>query len=231
MIEAIVFDKDGTLFDFRQSWGGWSATLLQSLAISDAHFQDMAAAIGYFPSTQDFAPDSPVIAATAYEIAAALSPYLPEYSIPKLVNRLNEMAQVAVMKEAVPLAETLSALRQRGLKLAVATNDFEAPARAHLAAHDVLGQFDFVAGCDSGHGAKPAPGMLLAFVRQFGLTPSRVVMVGDSRHDLDAGRAAGMQTVAVLTGIAGTQELAPYADIVLPNIGGLAAWLDGQISA
>ena len=51
-------------------------------------------------------------------------------------------------------------------------------------------------------------------------------MVGDSRHDLISGRAAGMATVAVLTGIAGAGELAPHADVVLPDIGHLPGWLD-----
>lgn len=68
--------------------------------------------------------------------------------------------------------------------------------------------------------------MCLAFAAKFGLDPARVVMVGDSLHDLEAGRAAGMRTVAVLTGIAGEAELAPYADVVLADIGSLPAWLD-----
>jgi phosphoglycolate phosphatase len=51
------------------------------------------------------------------------------------------------------------------------------------------------------------------------------VMVGDSLHDLVAGRAAGMQTVGVLTGPACRAELAPCADAVLPDIGHLTEWL------
>ena len=50
-------------------------------------------------------------------------------------------------------------------------------------------------------------------------------MVGDSRHDLIAGRAAGMQTVGVLTGMAELADLAPFADVVLPDIGHLPLWL------
>jgi phosphoglycolate phosphatase len=46
-------------------------------------------------------------------------------------------------------------------------------------------------------------------------------MVGDSRHDLIAGRAAGMPTLAVLTGVADEAELAPFADVVCPDIGHL----------
>ena len=51
--------------------------------------------------------------------------------------------------------------------------------------------------------------MLLAFADAVGIAPARIVMVGDSTHDLHAGRAAGMQTVGVLTGLAGAETLAP----------------------
>ena len=37
-----------------------------------------------------------------------------------------------------------------------------------------------------------------------------------------------MRTVAVLTGLADTATLSPLADVVLPDIGHLAAWLDAQ---
>lgn len=225
MIDGVVFDKDGTLFDFRQSWGAWTAKILSDLARDELHARQMADAIGYDQDTQGFQPDSPVIAATAEEISAALLPHLPGQSQSSVAARLNAMAEMAVMSPAVPLRATLGALRDRGLRLGLATNDTEAPARAHLSAHDILDLFDFVAGYDSGHGPKPAPGMLLAFARQCRLDPARVVMVGDSCHDLIAGRAAGMRTVAVLTGIAGADELAPYADHVLPDIRGLEAWI------
>ena len=50
-------------------------------------------------------------------------------------------------------------------------------------------------------------------------------MVGDSRHDLIAGKAAGMPVVAVLTGVAEAGELAPVADAVLPDIGHRPDWI------
>jgi phosphoglycolate phosphatase len=53
-------------------------------------------------------------------------------------------------------------------------------------------------------------------------------MVGDSTHDLRAGRAAGMRTIGVLTGMARAQALAPLADVVLRDIGEIPAWLDAQ---
>jgi phosphoglycolate phosphatase len=227
MIDGLLFDKDGTLFDFRVSWGRWASDFLSRIARDAGHKARLGRAIGFDPATGSFAPDSPVIAATAADIAAALAMELPGVAVADLRDQIDASAGQAPMSEAVPLLPLLSALRARGLRLGVATNDSEIPARQHLANHGITSCFDFIAGYDSGHGAKPGPGMCLAFARQLGLEPSRVAMVGDSRHDLEAGRSAGMVTVAVLTGIAGRDELAPHADVVLEDIGAIPDWLSG----
>ncbi|MDB5663912.1 HAD family hydrolase [Cypionkella sp.] len=227
MIEALIFDKDGTLFDFRLSWGAWTRELLAELGDGDGL---LATVLGYDGLHNDFAPDSPVIAMTTPEIADILLPHLPGLSFAELLDTMNRLAGDAPMVPAVNLPAVLGALRARGLKLGLATNDTEVPARRHLDGAGVLGLFDFVAGCDSGFGGKPAPGQLLAFVRACGLTPARVAMVGDSLHDLDAGRAAGMKTVAVLTGIATRADLEARADVVLGDISELEAWIDGLVA-
>ena len=227
MIDGLLFDKDGTLFDFRVSWGSWAQGFLAQIARDAAHTARLGRAIGFDPTTGSFAPNSPVIAATAADIAAALAPELPGLTVADLTNRIDASAANAPMSEAVPLMPLLSALRARGLRLGVATNDSEAPARQHLLNHGITDCFDFTAGYDSGYGAKPGPGMCLAFARQLDLNPARVAMVGDSRHDLEAGRAAGMWTIAVLTGIARRDDLAPHADVVLTDIGQIPGWLSG----
>jgi phosphoglycolate phosphatase len=227
MIDALLFDKDGTLFDFRVSWGRWAHGFLAGLASDADHADRLGRAIGFDATTQGFAPDSPVIAATAADIAAALLPHLPGMTLANLTDLIDDTAGSAPMSEAVPLRPLLTVLRRRGLRLGVATNDSEAPARQHLAAHGITDCFDFIAGYDSGHGAKPGPGMCLAFAAACGFPPGRVAMVGDSRHDLQAGRAAGMHTVAVLTGIAQSADLEPLADVILPDIGAIPGWLDG----
>jgi phosphoglycolate phosphatase len=227
MIDGLLFDKDGTLFDFRISWGRWAAGFLAAVAEDQDHADRLGRAIGFDAKSLAFAPDSPVIAATAADIAAALAPFLPGQSVAALKARIDETAGAAPMSEAVPLLPLLSGFRASGLKLGVATNDSEAPARQHLAAHGITDCFDFIAGYDSGHGAKPGPGMCLAFAGTLGLDPARVAMVGDSRHDLEAGRAAGMRTVAVLTGVANEGDLAPHADVVLADIGAIPGWLSG----
>jgi phosphoglycolate phosphatase len=229
MISAIIFDKDGTLFDFTASWGAWVHGFLDAVATSPNHRADLAQALQYDLVSKRFSKTSPVIAKTTPEIAQVVAPLLPNLSFDALISVMNTQAQGAMMQPAVDLPRVLGALRARGLRLGVATNDTQAPAYAHLAAAGVLDLFDFVAGCDSGWGGKPAPGQLLAFAAHLGIDPRHAAMVGDSTHDLHAARAAGMAAVAVLTGVALADELAPHADVVLDDISGIDAWLD-QIS-
>jgi len=225
-IEAIVFDKDGTLFDFAATWESWAeAFLLRATGQDRARAQLIGAQIGFDLAARRFAPDSVVIAGTTAEVAGAMDGHFPHLTQPALIDMLNEEAARAPQVEAVPLAPFLDGLRARGLRLGVATNDAEAPARAHLGAARVLDRFDFVAGFDSGYGAKPEPGPMLAFCAAVGVDPARALMVGDSAHDLQAGRAAGMRTLGVLTGLADAGALAPQADAVLPDIGHIPAWL------
>nr|WP_037951970.1 HAD family hydrolase [Sulfitobacter donghicola] len=225
-VKGLCFDKDGTLFDFAATWEAWAAAFLDRVSKGDRErAQRLGAAIGYDTAKGKFAKDSIVIAGTPNEVATALAPQFPDQPISEVVKMLNEEAGRAPQKEAVPLVPLLNAFRNNGLFLGVATNDAEAPARAHLAAAGVTDLFDFIAGYDSGYGGKPAAGQLLAFADHVKLKPSQIAMVGDSTHDLHAGRAAGMRTVAVLTGTAGAQELAPFADVVLDDIGGIPEWL------
>lgn len=225
-IRAVLFDKDGTLFDFYATWGVWAKTLLLEESGGDAVLAaKMGAAIGYDYQAEVFAKDSMVIFDTPPDIARALLPFFEGETVETLTARLNAAASKVPMIEAVPLIPFLLNLEARGLKLGVATNDGEAPARAHLAASGIAGMFDFIVGSDSGYGGKPDTGMQLAFAAHLGLEPSEIAMVGDSVHDLVAGRDAGMVTVAVLTGVADADELAPYADVVLPDIGHLTDWL------
>ena len=228
-IKAIVFDKDGTLFDFDATWGGWTRGFIAAEAGGDPVLTaQLAAALGYDLARGAFLPQSIVIAATTDKVADAILPLLPGDTKTALLARMDARAIAADQVEVIPLAPFLTGLRQRGLRLGVATNDTEAPARAHLAAAGVTHLFDFIAGFDSGYGGKPAPGQLLGFAAAMGLNAADCAMVGDSLHDLTAAKAAGMVAVAVLTGIAGRAELEPAADVVLNAIADLPGWLDGM---
>lgn len=225
-IKGIIFDKDGTLFDFNATWGAWARNVFEAETAGDPdQLAPLAAALGYDLATGQFLPESIVIASTVDVVAQAILPFVAETDPDALIARFNAAAIVAPQVETTPLVAFITTLKSAGLKVGVATNDAEFPARAHLSVAGIEALFDFIAGFDSGFGGKPAPGQLLGFCDATGLAPSECVMVGDSTHDLRAGRAAGMVTVAVLTGVAGREALAPQADVVLDSIAAMPDWL------
>ena len=227
-VRGVVFDKDGTLFDFARTWEAWALAFLDRISDTPGHMRALGNRIGFDTDAARFERNSIVIAGTPAEVAAALAPGLPEMTQNRMLAILNEEAARAPQAEVLPLVPFLSGLRGLGLRLGVATNDAEAPARAHLSAAGALEMFDFIAGSDSGFGGKPAAGQLLAFCEAVALNPSEVIMVGDSTHDLFAGQAAGMRTVGVLTGFATAQTLRPHATVVLDDISQLPRWIAEQ---
>ena len=126
-----------------------------------------------------------------------------------------------------PLA-VLAALRRRGYRLGIVTNDAEANARAQAARLGIGHLMDFIAGYDSGFGAKPSGEPVLAFARASGADAQDVALVGDSVHDLTAARAAGAVAIAVASGPTPRALLAPHADAVIESIADLPAWLDAR---
>ena len=222
-VKALLFDKDGTLFDFAATWEPWAEAFLLRVCEGDRGLAArVGAGIGFDLATRRFAPDSIAIAGTPQQVVDALVPHFPDRLPADLLDIINAEASAAPQREAVPLRPFLQGLRDRGLRLGVATNDAEHPARAHLLAAGVVDMFDFIAGFDSGHGGKPSPGQLHAFAAHVNLPAASVAMIGDSVHDLEAARVAGMLRVAVLTGPATAEDLAPHADLILPDIGHLA---------
>lgn len=229
-IRGVLFDKDGTLFDFTATWRGAAEAVLAALAPTDpALRRRMGLAVGFDPDTGLFCAGSAVVAGSTAEIAEALSPFLPGLPVSEIEGLANAAAHAigaGGLAPATPdLPGLLDGLRAEGRTLGVATHDGEAAARRHLAAVGALDRFAFIAGYDSGHGLKPGPGMVLAFAEAARLDPAEICMIGDSLHDLHAGRAAGAAlTIAVLTGPATEEELSPHADAVLPSIAALPAF-------
>lgn len=225
-VDALLFDKDGTLFDFQATWGSWAGDFIERLAGDDvALLETLIDGLHYNMETRQFRPTSPFIACTHGEVVQRLSNMVPCRSFDEIDALLTGEVMQVPQVEAVPLKPFLAALKELGLRVGVMTNDTEENACANLDQVDVTLLFDKIIGSDSGFGSKPSAAPLLAFAKAYALAPERVAMVGDSTHDLTAGRAAGMQTIGVLTGTADAEELAPYADVVLPDIGHILDWL------
>lgn len=226
-VKAIIFDKDGTLFDFQATWGVWTGNVIRHFAQGDHSLATKIAAAVHYDLTQEKVGEgSIIVAGTPFEIAETIAPVIDQPDVRSVFDELNRMAAVAPQEEVTDLPAFFKGLKSRGIKVAVMTNDAEAPAKAHLEAAGCLGVLDLVVGSDSGHGAKPDAGPILAIMRILDVPPEACVMVGDSLHDLHAGRAAGATPIAVLTGLATKETLAPHADAVLPSIRDLPNWLD-----
>ncbi|MDP2653715.1 MAG: HAD family hydrolase [Candidatus Omnitrophota bacterium] len=101
----------------------------------------------------------------------------------------------------------LKALKKRGYKLAVASNR---PTRySHIVIRHlgIRAYFDYVLCGDRIARPKPHPDILRRILRRFGVRPGQAVYVGDMGIDMQAGRRAGVRTVAVTTGSSTREEL------------------------
>ncbi len=95
---------------------------------------------------------------------------------------------------------TLRALHERGVALAVVTSKAEPLAHRGLAHVGLDGIFDVVVGLESCTRHKPDPEPVQIALDRLGLPPDSAAFVGDSPHDMAAGRAAGVTTIAALWG-------------------------------
>lgn len=96
--------------------------------------------------------------------------------------------------------EGLNRLQAHGLRLACLTNKPRAFAVQLLAAKGLAGFFAHCFGGDSFERKKPDPMPLLRACEALGSMPARTLMVGDSRNDVQAARAAGCPVVLVSYG-------------------------------
>ena len=227
MIRAILFDKDGTLFDFHRTWAAVADRTLDLLARDAAERLRLAHAVGYEPEGRRFEAESPIVAGSIEDVARIWASIRTDLSPVAIETLANDTASDAVLSgalsPAVPdLPLCLDRLAARGCALGIATHDSEAAAVQQMREVGALDRFAFVAGYDSGYGLKPEPGMLLGFANAAGVPPASIVMVGDSPGDLlMASNAGAAKAVGVLTGPASKQALAPYADHIVPSIGEL----------
>ncbi|MBA3593522.1 MAG: HAD-IIIA family hydrolase [Polaromonas sp.] len=183
--DLIAFDWDGTLFD--------STTII--VRCIQAAVRDVGGTV-------------PTDGAAAYVIGLGLmqalahaAPDVPESKYPELGARyrhhyIAHQNDISLFEGVLPMLE---ALKARGHMLAVATGKSRHGLDEALQAVELKGRFDASRTADETAG-KPHPRMLHELMDQFGVTPARTLMIGDTTHDLQMAVNAGCASVGVSYG-------------------------------
>jgi pyrophosphatase PpaX len=193
--EAALFDLDGTLLD--------------SVELILASYRHALAHHGLPPQ-----PDEVVLAGLGIPLEAQFRRWV---DAPALVDalidtyRAHNFAMHDAMARAYPgVADVVRELRALGTKLAVVTSKRREGTRRGLALLGLEAEFDVLVCSDDVRRAKPDPEPVLRALADLGgVAPERAAFVGDSTHDMLAGRAAGVHTVAVLWGPFAREQLEP----------------------
>jgi phosphoglycolate phosphatase len=127
-----------------------------------------------------------------------------------------------VCVESRPFAgvvEGLEGLRQAGCRLGCVTNKAARFTEPLLDKLDLGRYFEIIVSGDTLDRKKPDPAPLLHAAQQMGVRPEVSLMVGDSMHDVDAGRAAGFQVACVSYGYNHGQDISDSnPDVVIDSL-------------
>jgi len=120
------------------------------------------------------------------------------------------------------VVNTIVTLRASGHELGIVTSKSEALAIRGLA-HVGLARFmDTIVGCDGSTRHKPHPEPVQIALDRLGCAPYDAIFVGDSVHDIAAGNAAGVKTVAATWGAFKRSDLEEaHPSLYLDDISGL----------
>lgn len=113
----------------------------------------------------------------------------------------------ALLREFEGVRETLSLLHDRGHEMALVTSKATEAAKRALRLIGIDALLSQVVGLDSTTSHKPNPEPVLHALAQLRRDPRDAIFVGDSPHDIAAGNAAGVFTVAALWGPFSRQTL------------------------
>src|SRR5512139_3657317 len=181
---AVLFDLDGTLIDS-----------IPLIVASMRHAFD-----GH--------PHPPSVAEWVALVGTPLDTMIRRWAVDEAdVARLKERykehqwAHHDAMVRAFPgVPGMLERLGGRGVRMAVVTSKLERSARRSLEFVGLLRHFELVVGLEATLRHKPDPEPVLHAVRHLGAAAPGAAFVGDSPHDVEAGNAAGVATVATLWG-------------------------------
>lgn len=209
--KLIVFDWDGTLAD---------STAIIARSIREA-LRDMGEPV----------PDEEaaryVIGLGLSDALRAVAPSLPVERYPELTAHyrkryLGAEQDIPMFPGAVALLDDLD---RAGYYLGVATGKSRMGLDRVLVKNGLQARFHATRCADEGR-PKPHPDMLLHVMDRLGVEADETLMIGDTTHDLELARNAGVQAVAVTYGAHEREALARLAPLgTAHSMAGLAQWL------
>lgn len=209
--ELLVFDWDGTLMD--------SATAIVGALQSACADLDLPV-----PSEERARY---IIGLGLNDAMNHVLPDVDPAHYPKIVERyrvryLQRDADTALFPGA---AELVAALNGAGFLLAVATGKGRRGLERVLESTGLKGLFHASRCADEGH-SKPDPGMLVALLNELGVASEQALMIGDTTHDMEMARAAGVARVAAAYGAHSRDALLAFAPLAcVDNLHELRRWL------
>jgi phosphoglycolate phosphatase len=210
--DLVVFDWDGTLAD---------STSVIAVALQRA-CRDVGCAVPDDLSARF------VIGLGLTDALRHIAPQLTVADYPRLSERYR--AHYLAQEDRIPLyagaRELLSGLRGAGHALAVATGKSRTGLDRALAFHGLTQAFDVTRCADEGM-PKPHPDMLHHIVARLHVVRERVLMVGDTTHDLRMAAQAGVDSVALSHGAHDAAMLAGATRGVCASLHGLAGIIEG----
>jgi len=194
-IRLIIFDIDETLVSSKQSIINSFDYALESIGIK-AREEKIISKIG-FPLKRAFE----LILGDKKELADSLVKKYRERYLKKCVGETSIFPGVK---------ETLEYLRNKGIRMAVATTKHVEMSVILLKGLGIDDYFEMIVGEGDYHHEKPDPESLYVIMEKLGISPQETLMVGDTVYDIEAGKLAGTKTCAVTYGIDSRKELEEY---------------------
>lgn len=190
-IQAVLFDLDGTLIDSAPDLAGTGNDMRKARGLPPLPYESFrpmvgAGARGMLGIALQVTPEAP-------DFVALREEFLSRYEA-----RMSQQTHVFEAMQPV-----LAKLQANGVPWGIVTNKaerFTLPLARTLSLHEHAAA---IVGGDTTPHSKPHPAPLLEAARRLGIAPDACVYVGDDLRDVQAGRAAGMATVAAAWGYLG----------------------------
>jgi len=199
-VDAVVFDLDGTLIDSLDVYCKILNSALERAGLPAAPRKSILRAIQEGGFIWDFVLPEQVKSQK-------------EVVIRKLRRTIDEIYPRMFRKEVKIIEgadEILKRINECGMKIGLVTStprNFLEDKLYPLKRAGIEELFEVIITTDDTQNKKPAADPLIKCGKRLGVNPDKIVYVGDTRIDMQAGHAAGMKTVGVLTGNDTYQDL------------------------